>query len=615
MIRGLPLRILIPLVVALFALLFNGASYLSTRHLVHEEINQATLLEVRNRLNLIQGSIQRFLRLDHVDGIRQIVSSFGTELDLVVIFITDGEGIIQSSTRQEDETRAWQETPFPLDKATVAKVLDTQVAQTKISHDQHWIQGYYSICGAGSARSLRPKQCGFLYYQSDLSYHRQMTDDSLLEQALLTGTGIAIAVMALIMLFHLRITRRITRLVTVLEAFANGNRAIRADVQGADELTRIGTGVNRVLDHLQQEESALRKSASQLAQAQRIAHIGNWEWDISHNRIEWSQEVNRLFGLEEPSSHDYDTYFSRVHVEDVPAVERAMEAALLSGEGFDFEHRITRPDGMIRVVQEIGEITRNTDGEAIFLTGTVQDITERKKADRLKNEFVSTVSHELRTPLTSIYGGLKMVLAGVTGELPQKAHKLLTLAYNNSERLNLLINDILDIQKIESGRISLQFQPLDAAALARRALAENAGYGEKFGVRYHFLEPIPEGIMVRGDEHRLCQVLANFLSNAAKFSQSGDAVEVRVEPEGDSVLFSVTDHGSGIPEEFQPRVFQKFAQADSSDTRQKGGTGLGLSITKALVESHHGQIGFATRADEGTTFFFRLPRLRLDPEA
>jgi signal transduction histidine kinase len=245
-----------------------------------------------------------------------------------------------------------------------------------------------------------------------------------------------------------------------------------------------------------------------------------------------------------------------------------------------------------------------------LFTSILHDLTERKRTDKLKSAFVSTVSHELRTPLTSIYGSLKMVLAGVTGALPDKARKLLELAYNNSERLNLLINDILDIQKMEAGQMDFQFKLLDAAALIRRAVEENTGYAEKFGVRYSITEPVPDGLTVDGDESRLCQVLANFLSNAAKFSEPGDTIEVRVENTEPWVQFSVTDHGPGIPEAFQSRVFQKFAQADSSDTRQKGGTGLGLSISKVLVEKHHGEIGFNTTLGEGTTFFFRLPIIR-----
>ncbi len=242
-----------------------------------------------------------------------------------------------------------------------------------------------------------------------------------------------------------------------------------------------------------------------------------------------------------------------------------------------------------------------------LFTGILHDLTERKRSDKLKSEFVSTVSHELRTPLTSIYGGLKMVLAGVTGELPEKAQKLVQLAYNNSERLKLLIDDLLDIQKMESGSMAFQFKPLHLATLIRQAVEENRSYAEQFSIRYAIIEPIPEDLSINGDEKRLNQVLTHILSNAAKFTKPEDTVEIRVERAEPWVQISIADHGQGIPEAFHPRVFEKFAQGDSSDTRQKGGTGLGLSITKALVEGHHGEIDFKSEMGQGTTFIIRLP--------
>jgi len=370
-------------------------------------------------------------------------------------------------------------------------------------------------------------------------------------------------------------------------------------------------GIKEDITERKQVMEALHDSTEKLARAQQIAHIGNWEWNIQENKFFWSEEVERMFALETDAKHEYDVYFSRVHAEDLLKVEQKMDTLLAEGDSYDFEHRIVRPNGEVRVVQEIGKISRNEQGEAVFVTGTVQDITERKKAERLKNEFVSTVSHELRTPLTSIYGGLKMVLAGVAGELPDKIHKLVALAFNNSERLNLLINDLLDIQKIEAGQMSFKFQPVDVLALVRRAIDENTGYAEKFKVSYSFADKaVPQGLMINGDENRLCQVLANFLSNAVKYSEPEEVIEIRVEMTTPWITFSVTDHGTGIPKDFQPKVFEKFAQADSSDTRKRGGTGLGLSVCKALVESHNGEIGFKTKLGEGTTFFFRLPMMK-----
>ena len=239
----------------------------------------------------------------------------------------------------------------------------------------------------------------------------------------------------------------------------------------------------------------------------------------------------------------------------------------------------------------------------------IRDISERKAADRLKNEFISTVSHELRTPLTSILGALGLVAGGVAGEIPPKARAMLEIAHANSERLVRLINDILDTEKIESGRMTFNVVPLELVPLVALAIEANRTYGAEMGVSFELTGAVA-GARVRADADRLTQVLTNLLSNAAKFSPRGDTVTVAVSRRDGALRVAISDHGPGIPPEFQGRIFQRFAQADSSDTRQKGGTGLGLSISRAIVERLGGRIGFDTAAGTGTTFYFDLPEWR-----
>ncbi|WP_379592717.1 ATP-binding response regulator [Teichococcus globiformis] len=237
----------------------------------------------------------------------------------------------------------------------------------------------------------------------------------------------------------------------------------------------------------------------------------------------------------------------------------------------------------------------------------LRDITERRRLDEMKNEFVSTVSHELRTPLTSIRASLGLVAGGVAGTLPEQARELLDIAHKNSERLVLLVNDILDIEKIESGRLEFHRERVSARQMLEQAVAANRAYGSQFEVRFA-IEPGRDAA-VYADVQRIQQVLANLLSNAAKFSPHGGTVEVGLSVDAGNATFHVRDHGNGIPEVFRSRIFQRFAQADSSDVRQKGGTGLGLSISRAIVEHHAGQIGFEDAPGGGTRFWFALPRL------
>jgi len=226
---------------------------------------------------------------------------------------------------------------------------------------------------------------------------------------------------------------------------------------------------------------------------------------------------------------------------------------------------------------------------------------------QLRDEFISTVSHELRTPLTSIRGALGLLEARALGALPDKAQTMVTIALQNSERLVRIINDILDVEKIRSGGLEMHIESVPLATLLQNALIVNQSYGVKYQVRF-VLEAPPADVQVAADPDRLMQVMANLLSNAAKFSPSGSEVRVRVSEDGARIRVAVEDHGTGIPEGFRGRVFEKFAQADSSTSRRFEGTGLGLSITRQLLEAMGGTVGFSTVTGQGTIFYFELPR-------
>lgn len=256
---------------------------------------------------------------------------------------------------------------------------------------------------------------------------------------------------------------------------------------------------------------------------------------------------------------------------------------------------------------EVGISEVSHRGEPVFIV-VVRDITERRRVERLKSEFVATVSHELRTPLTSIAGAIGLLLGGAAGELPASSKQMLELAQRNGERLGELVNDLLDVERLLAGKMRFDLQPHDLGEIVRRTVDEGRAFGERFGVRFAFSEP-PAKARVRVDGGRLQQVLTNLLSNGAKFSPSGSTVEVAIRPNPThhSARVEVRDQGPGVPEEFQKQLFMKFSQADSSDARKRGGAGLGLAISKELIEQMGGTIGFVSTADVGSTFFFELP--------
>ena len=244
------------------------------------------------------------------------------------------------------------------------------------------------------------------------------------------------------------------------------------------------------------------------------------------------------------------------------------------------------------------------------LIAMYRDITERKAAEKAKRDFIATVSHELRTPLTSIKAALGLAQSGAVGEMSEKIEKLVGVAGSNCDHLVMLINDILDLEKIEAGKMDFKMETFDLRELIDEALEANQFYAEKFSVK--FVRNVPESEtehLTSGDRGRLRQVMDNLMSNAAKFSSKDSEIIVSLVRYNERLRISIRDFGSGIPAKAQPKIFNKFTQADSSDTRSKGGTGLGLSISKLIVESHKGRIFFVSEEEVGTEFFVDLPMM------
>ncbi|TYT74410.1 ATP-binding protein [Desulfobotulus mexicanus] len=246
-------------------------------------------------------------------------------------------------------------------------------------------------------------------------------------------------------------------------------------------------------------------------------------------------------------------------------------------------------------------------GPDTCIMANVRDITELKQNIRIKNEFVSTVSHELRTPLTAISGALGLIMGGAMGEMPEKSMPMLEIASNNCRRLSMLINDLLDMEKLSTDKMRFDFQIQDITSLVKRAVQENQVYAEKYKVSYVLEKPLPS-VRVNVDAQRFIQVLANLLSNAAKFSPEGGMVCVRMHfPDDKRVRIGVQDQGPGISDDFRLRIFEKFTQSEATDNRSKDGTGLGLAITKALVEKMGGCIDFVSEEGRGSFFYLDLP--------
>lgn len=260
-----------------------------------------------------------------------------------------------------------------------------------------------------------------------------------------------------------------------------------------------------------------------------------------------------------------------------------------------------------RISGQVLDVWRNRMSDGNFILAA-SDVTAERELARTKDEFISTVNHELRTPLTSILGSLSLLKAGVGGELPPRADKLITMAHQNGQRLNALINDLLDIEKVATGGLQLNLVPLELGAVVQKAAEQNRGYADGFGVSLKADIP-SEPLWVKGEESRLLQALANLISNAVKFSPDAGEVDLALAGNLSSARIAVIDRGPGIPDAFRAQLFERFAQANPNDARTKG-TGLGLAITKALIELQGGRIDFTSEPGHGTTFWIEMPRCK-----
>jgi len=298
---------------------------------------------------------------------------------------------------------------------------------------------------------------------------------------------------------------------------------------------------------------------------------------------------------------------------NLPGPPAAEESARVANRAAEFLAESLAPfelnrAGFLDITATLSDLNRGLqhrlDSMVKAFENAQDELVEHRRLEELKNEFICIISHEVRTPLTSIHGALNLLTSGLGGELNEQGRQLLEVAYRNSQRLVRLVTDILDLQKIESGAMTFNMRPIEVKPFLVQAIDASQGFAKQFGVRLS-LAAVPRRAYVRADSDRLMQVMDNLLSNAAKFSPPEGPVTVAVKRVGGRLRVSVQDRGRGVPKEFRGRIFERFAQAETSGARN--GCGLGLSISKAIVEQLGGRLDFETTDGAGTEFFFELP--------
>lgn len=350
-------------------------------------------------------------------------------------------------------------------------------------------------------------------------------------------------------------------------------------------------------------EEALSRREAVLAQAGKMAHLGAWEIEITHpenmnaNPLTWSDEVYRIFGYQPRSLPvSNDLFFERVHPDDRAKIAAAVAEAIANKHSYSIEHRIVRPDGSERVVQENAELVFNHRGVLLRVIGAVQDVTERKQIedalremDQRKNEFMGMLSHELRNPLTPIRNSLYILeRAAPGGEQAQRAYQVIE---RQTAHLARLVDDLLDVTRIARGKVTLQRKRIELCELVRRTAEDHRSLFAQYGIELVVKASCAEA-WIHADPTRIAQVIGNLLQNALKFTDRGGktVVSIDVDRESGCATLKVWDTGQGIEPGLLVRIFQPFIQVDQSLDRSKGGLGLGLALVKGMVELHGGTV-------------------------
>ncbi|MDH5359825.1 MAG: response regulator [Gammaproteobacteria bacterium] len=364
---------------------------------------------------------------------------------------------------------------------------------------------------------------------------------------------------------------------------------------------------------------SLHISEERLRRSQEAARIGNWDWDIISGELFWSELIGPLFGYNEVVETTYDNFINAIHPDDRELVTSSVTACIEEGAIYDIEHRIIRQDGDIRWLSEKGDVIRGEDGTTLHMIGVVQDITDRKNietdllaaknsaemASRSKTEFLSRMSHELRTPLNAILGFGQLMESDPTDPL-SKSHQtnveqILTAGWHLLE----LINEVLDLAKIESGKLSISMEPVDAGEIIDECLKLTEQMAQQYQIEI-VTTPFRNALYIHADRIRFKQVYLNLLTNAIKYNRTGGTVTLTHEILNNKhVLFNIADTGTGISAEQLPHLFEPFNRLGAENTLIEG-TGIGLVIAKRLTEMMHGHIDVNSEIDAGTVFSLKF---------
>jgi PAS domain S-box-containing protein len=361
---------------------------------------------------------------------------------------------------------------------------------------------------------------------------------------------------------------------------------------------------------LRRTNKRLHDSEERYSLAFKGSQAGVWDWTVGSEHIFSSPYLKAILGYGDHEMPDTTTFYKKIiHPDDLEKIRKLTALHLADNTPFAIEFRIKTKEGGYRNFHAVGQAVYDDEGNAVRMVGSMRDITENKKVEKLKNEFVYLVSEELKSPVTAVRDTLASLLEDSNEIFSSHTEKLLKQASQNCERLFFLMNEILDLDNIESGKTKFKFKVTDIGAIVNEAITVNKAYADKNGLHIRLTQSVKD-VKVDIDQELLLQVMTNLISNAIKFSPQDGEVSLAVVKRGEYVRVSVSDQGPGIPESMQPHIFHQYVHPEAAPSREKEGIVLGLKLSKAIIEKFGGTMSFLTSPMNGTVFYFDLPQSR-----